>query len=305
MTEQRRLAAIVSADVVGYSRLMGRDETGTLAALKSLRQEVVDPAIARHGGRIVKTTGDGLLLEFPSVVNAVRCAVEVQTDVAAKGANVAEDQRITFRIGVNLGDVIVDGDDIFGDGVNIAARLEVLAEPGGICMSDDAFHQVRGKIDVFFVEMGPQSLKNIDQPVHAWRWPPSGPSVAPATPPTLALPDKPSIAVLPFLNMTGDPEHEYFTDGVTEDIITELSCFHSLFVIARNSSFSYKGKSPDVRQVGKDLGVRYVLEGSIRKSSNRIRVTGQLIDTLTGSHIWAERYDRVLEDIFAVQEELT
>src|SRR5262245_569390 len=243
MTEQRRLAAIVSADVAGYSRLMGRDESGTLAALKALRQEIVDPAIASHGGRIVKTTGDGLLLEFPSVVNAVRCAIELQTDVAAQGAKVPEDQRITFRIGVNLGDVIVDGDDIFGDGVNIAARLEVLAEPGGICVSDDAFHQVRGKIDVLFVEMGPQSLKNIDQPVHAWRWSPSGPSVAPATPPSLALPDKPSIAVLPFENMSGDPEQEYFADGVVEDIITALSRFKSLVVIARNSSFTYKGKA--------------------------------------------------------------
>src|SRR5262250_418829 len=236
--EQRRLAAIVSADVAGYSRLMGHDESGTLAALKALRQEVVDPAIASHGGRIVKTTGDGLLLEFPSVVNAVRCAVEVQTDVAAKGANVAEDQRITFRIGVNLGDVIVDGDDIFGDGVNIAARLEVLAEPGGICVSDDAFHQVRGKIDVLFVEMGPQSLKNIDQQVHAWRWSPNGPSASPTTPPSLALPDKPSIAVLPFQNMSGDAEQEYFADGITEEIITALSRFRQLFVIARNSTFT-------------------------------------------------------------------
>ena len=265
----------------------------------------MDPAIASHGGRIVKTTGDGLLLEFPSVVNAVRCAVEVQTAMADRTANIPEDQRIAFRIGINLGDIIVDGDDIFGDGVNIAARLEVLAEPGGICLSDDAIHQVRGKIDVSFVEMGPQSLKNIDQPVHAWRWSPSGPSVAPAAPPSLALPDKPSIAVLPFLNVSGDAEQEYFSDGITEDIITELSRFRELFVIARNSSFSYKGKSPDVRRIGRELGVRYVLEGSIRRAGNRIRVTGQLIDALTGNHIWVQRYDRILDDVFAIQEELT
>jgi adenylate cyclase len=305
MTEQRRLAAIVSADVAGYSRLMGRDESGTLASLKAIRLEVVDPAITRHGGRIVKTTGDGLLLEFPSVVNAMRCAIELQTDVAAKVAKVPEDQRITFRIGVNLGDVIVDGDDIFGDGVNIAARLEVLAEPGGICVSDDAFHQVRGKIDVLFVEMGPQSLKNIDQPVHAWCWSPSRPSVAPATPPSLALPDKPSIAVLPFENMSGDPEQEYFADGVVEDIITALSRFKSLFVIARNSSFTYKGSAVDIKQVGRELGVRYVLEGSIRKMNTRVRVTAQLIDASSGSHLWADRYDRDLVDLFEVQDEIT
>ena len=307
MSEQRRLAAIVSADVAGYSRLMGRDESGTLAALKALRQEVVDPAIARHGGRIVKTTGDGLLLEFPSVVNAVRCSIEVQTAMIARTSNMAEDRRITFRIGINLGDIIVEGDDIFGDGVNVAARLQEIAPPGGICISSRVHEDVRDRLDTAFDDGGTQALKNIARPVQVWRWQP-GTAVAPKpapTPTALPLPDKPSIAVLPFQNMSGDPEQEYFTDGVTEDIITELSRFHSLFVIARNSSFSYKGKSPDIRQVGKELGVRYVLEGSIRKSSNRIRVTGQLIDTLTGNHIWAERYDRVLEDIFAVQEEVT
>jgi adenylate cyclase len=307
MTEQRRLAAIVSADVAGYSRLMGRDESGTLAALKALRQEVMDPAIASHGGRIVKTTGDGLLLEFPSVVNAVRCAIEVQTAMTDRAGGMSEDRRIAFRVGINIGDIIVDGDDIFGDGVNVAARLQEIATPGGICVSSRVHEDVRDRIETAFDDGGAQALKNIARPVQVWRWQPGmavGPTPAPA-PTTLPLPDKPSIAVMPFVNMTSDPEQEYFTDGVTEDIITELSRFHSLFVIARNSSFSYKGKSPDIRQVGRELGVRYVLEGSIRKSSNRIRVTGQLIDTLTGNHIWAERYDRVLEDIFAVQEEVT
>jgi TolB-like protein/class 3 adenylate cyclase/Tfp pilus assembly protein PilF len=307
MTEQRRLAAIVSADVAGYSRLMGRDESGTLAALKALRQEVVDPAITNHGGRIVKTTGDGLLLEFPSVVNAVRCAVEVQTALAERTAGIGEDRRIAFRIGINIGDIIVEGDDIFGDGVNVAARLQEIAAPGGICVSSRVHEDVRDRLDTAFDDGGTQTLKNIARPVQVWRWQPGTaepPKPAPA-PTALLLPDKPSIAVLPFQNMSGDPEQEYFTDGITEDIITELSRFHSLFVIARNSSFSYKGKSPDIRQVGRELGVRYVLEGSIRKSSNRIRVTGQLVDTLTGNHIWAERYDRVLEDIFAVQEEVT
>jgi adenylate cyclase len=308
MTEQRRLAAIVSADVAGYSRLMGRDETGTLAALKALRQEVVDPTIANHGGRIVKTTGDGLLLEFPSVVNAVRCTVEMQTAVATKTADDPEDRRITFRIGVNQGDVIVDGDDIFGDGVNVAARLQEIATPGGICISSRVHDDVRDRLDARFEDGGGQTLKNIARPIQVWHWQPNAvalkwPSLP--SPAGLVLPDKPSIAVLPFQNMSGDFEQEYFTDGVTEDIITELSRFHSLFVIARNSSFSYKGKSPDIRQVGRELGVRYVLEGSIRKLSNRVRVTAQLIDTLTGNHIWAERYDRVLEDIFAVQEEVT
>jgi adenylate cyclase len=305
MTEQRRLAAIVSADVAGYSRLMGRDESGTLAALKTVRQEVVDPAIATHGGRIVKTTGDGLLLEFPSVVNAVRCAVEVQTAMASRTTELPENQRIAFRIGVNIGDIIVDGDDIFGEGVNIAARLEGMAEPGGICMSDDAFHQVRGKIDIQFVEMGPQSLKNIVQPVHAWRWSPNARSGSPTTAPSLTLPDKPSIAVLPFQNMSGDPEQEYFTDGMVEDIITALSRFKGLFVIARNSTFTYKGKALDIKQVGRELGVRYVLEGSVRKAANRLRISGQLIDAATGGHLWADHFDGVIEDIFELQDRIT
>ena len=286
MTEQRRLAAIVSADVAGYSRLMGRDESGTLAALKALRQEVVDPAIASHGGRIVKTTGDGLLLEFPSVVNAVRCAVEVQTAMADRTAGMAEDRRIAFRVGINIGDIIVEGDDIFGDGVNVAARLQEIAAPGGICISSRVHEDVRDRLDTAFDDGGTQTLKNIARPVQVWRWQPGtavAPKPAPA-PTALPLPDKPSIAVLPFQNMSGDPEQEYFVDGMVEDIITGLSRFKSLFVIARNSSFAYKGKSPDVRQVGRELGVRYVLEGSVRKAGNRLRITAQLIDAASGAH---------------------
>ena len=307
MTEQRRLAAIVSADVAGYSRLMGRDESGTLAALKALRQEVVDPAIAGHGGRIVKTTGDGLLLEFPSVVNAVRCAVEVQTAMADRTAGIAEDRRIAFRIGINIGDIIVEGDDIFGDGVNVAARLQEIAAPGGICISSRVHEDVRDRLDTAFDDGGTQTLKNIARPVQVWRWQP-GTAVAPkpAPPPTaLPLPDKPSIAVLPFQNMSGDPEQEYFVDGMAEDIITALSRFPTLLVIARNSSFTYKGKAVDIKQVGRELGVRYVLEGGVRKGGNRIRITAQLIDASTGNHVWADRYDRELTDVFAVQDEIT
>ena len=306
LREQRRLAAIVSADVAGYSRLMGRDESGTLALLKAHRRELVDRLVAEHAGRIVKSTGDGLLLEFPSVVDAVRCAVAVQDGMAKRNAGIADDDRIQFRIGINVGDVIVEGDDIFGDGVNVAARIEALADPGGICVSDRVHDDVRGRLEADFADSGEQALKNIAEPVRVWRWTGGSRPAAPAVPPIeLTLPDNPSIAVLPFANMSGDPEQEYFTDGITEDIITELSRFRSLFVIARNSTFTYKGKSPDVRQVGKELGVRYVLEGSIRKAGNRVRVTGQLIDALTGNHVWAERYDRILEDIFAVQEEIT
>ena len=307
MTEQRRLAAIVSADVAGYSRLMGRDESGTLAALKAIRQEVVDPAIASHGGRIVKTTGDGLLLEFPSVVNAVRCAVEVQTAMADRTAGIAEDRRIAFRIGINIGDIIVEGDDIFGDGVNVAARLQEIAAPGGICISSRVHDDVRDRLDTAFDDGGTQTLKNIARPVQVWRWQPGttvAPKPAPA-PTALPLPDKPSIAVLPFQNMSGDPEQEYFADGMVEDIITSLSRFKSLFVIARNSSFSYKGKSPDIRQVGKELGVRYVLEGSVRKAGGRMRITGQLIEAATGAHLWADKFDGALEDVFDLQDKIT
>jgi adenylate cyclase len=309
MTEQRRLAAIVSADVAGYSRLMGRDESGTLAALKALRKEVVDPAIASHGGRIVKTTGDGLLLEFPSVVNAVRCAVEVQIAMADRAVGIDEDRRISFRIGINLGDIIVDGDDIFGDGVNIAARLQEIAVPGGICVSGRVHEDVRDRLDTAFDDGDTQTLKNIARPVQVWRWQPgtaAAPKPAPAPAPTvLPLPDKPSIAVLPFQNMSGDPEQEYFTDGMVEDIITALSRFKSLFVIARNSSFTYKGKAVDIRQVGRELGVRYVLEGSVRKASNRLRISGQLIDASTGGHLWADHFDGVLEDVFDLQDRVT
>lgn len=306
--EQRRLAAIVAADVAGYSRLMGRDETGTLAALKLLRRELIDPAITAHGGRLVKSTGDGLLVEFASVVDAVHCVIQVQEAMAERGTATDDDRRIVFRIGMNLGDIIIDGDDIFGDGVNVAARLQELAPPGGLCVSSRVHDDVRDRQDmVAFEDGGPQLLKNIARPIHIWRWIPgrAPKSTSPDANAPLTLPDKPSIAVLPFANMSGEPDQEYFTDGITEDIITELSRFHELFVIARNSTFSYKGKSPDIRQVGRELGVRYILEGSIRKAASRIRVTGQLIDAMDGTHIWAERYDRVLEDIFAVQEELT
>src|SRR5215468_6074875 len=313
--EQRKLAAIVAADVVGYSRLMGRDESGTLARLRKNRAERLDPVLAKYHGRLVKLTGDGVLVEFGSAVDALSAAIEFQQAMAEANCDLPADTALVFRMGLHVGDLIVDGDDLYGEGVNIAARLEAEAPPGGIIASRAVREAVDGRLRAKLHSVGELTLKNIERPIRAFRvewdkadWQTAAASSArhsEADAPTLALPDKPSIAVLPLLNMTGDPEQEYFTDGVTEDIITELSRFHSLFVIARNSSFSYKGKSPDVRQVGRDLGVRYILEGSIRRSSNRIRVTAQLIDTLTGNHIWAERYDRVLEDIFAVQEELT
>jgi len=293
--------------MVGYSRLMERDEAGTHAALRELRRDVVDPAMAQHGGRIVKSTGDGVLAEFSSIVDAVRCVVEVQAAMAGRSADMPPDRRIVFRMGINLGDVIFEDGDIYGDDVNIAVRLQEIAVPGGVCISGRVHDDVRERLSASFRDGGTRTLKNITRPVHVWHWLPAGmamPVVAAGEGP-LALPDKPSIAVLPFVNMSGDPQQEYFTDGITEDLITELARFHELFVIARNSTFSYKGKSPDIREVGRELGVRYVLEGSIRKSANRVRVTGQLIDALSGAHIWAERYDRVLEDVFAVQEELT
>ena len=304
-SEQRRLAAIVAADVVGYARLMGRDESGTLAALKTLRREVVDPKIDAHNGRIVKTTGDGLLLEFSSVVDAVRCVIDVQTEVAERGKAVPEHSRIVFRVGVNLGDIIIDGDDIFGDGVNLAARLEAISEPGGACLSDDAVRQVRGKIDAIFDSMGSQTLKNIAQPVDAWRWSPARRSSVAVAAPMLTLPDKPSIAVLPFQNMSGDSEQEYFADGIAEDVITTLSKIEQLMVIARNSSFVFKGESRDIREIGRVLGVRYVLEGSVRKSGNRVRLTAQLIDSLDGSQVWADRFDGDLDDVFELQDRIT
>jgi adenylate cyclase len=291
---------------------MGADEEGVLARLKAARKSLFDPTIAAHRGRIVKTTGDGMLVEFASAVDAARCAIEVQRDMVEQNATVPPAQRIEFRIGIHVGDIIVDDNDIFGDGVNIAARLEGIAEPGGVCISDDAHRQIRGKVDTAFEDMGPQSLKNIAEPMRAWRlrMNASGSAAAPMEPPVditqaLALPDKPSIAVLPFENMSGDPEQEYFADGMVEEIITALSRFKWLFVIARNSSFTFKGRAVDIKEVGRRLGVRYVLEGSVRKASGRIRITGQLIDAVTGTHLWADRFERDLTDIFALQDEVT
>jgi TolB-like protein/class 3 adenylate cyclase len=303
---ERRLAAILAADVAGYSRLMGLDEVGTLLALKSLRREVVDPVIASHKGRIVKTTGDGILVEFASVVDAVSCAIAVQGEMAERVST-----NIRYRIGINIGDIIIDGDDIFGDGVNIAARVENECEPGGVCLSASAFEQIRGKPDFAFDDLGEKRLKNIDRPMRLFSVVPAGASVAasansPAeTSKPLPLPDKPSIAVLPFQNMSADPEQEYFADGMVEDIITMLSRFKSLFVIARNSSFTYKGKAVDVKQVARELGVRYVLEGSVRKAGNKLRITAQLIEAVNGAHAWADRFDGTLEDIFELQDEVT
>ena len=300
---QRKLTAIVSADVVGYSRLMGRDEAGTLRRLNAHRSELIDELIEKRGGRIVQTTGDGLLLEFPSVVAAVECCVAVQKGMAERNAD-AGDEAIRFRIGVHLGDVIVEGDDIFGDGVNIAARLQEIGEAGGVVISSNAHDSVEGRVEAEFHDGGDQELKNISRPVRVWRW-----SIDTRPKPTVAdaplqLPDKPSIAVPPFANMSGDAEQEYFSDGMTEDIITNLSRMHWLFVIARNSTFTFKGQAVDIRRVAAELGVRYVLEGSVRKAGNRVRITAQSIDAGTSNHIWAERYDRELTDIFAVQDEI-
>jgi len=309
---ERRLAAVLAADVAGYSRMIGADEEGTLARLKAVRKAIVNPAIASHRGHIVKTTGDGILIEFASAVDAVRSAVEIQRSMAEQNAAVPPDQRIEFRIGIHVGDVIFDDNDIFGDGVNIAARLERIAEPGGVCMSDDAYRQVRGKVEITCGDMGQQSLKNIAEPMRAWRVRLTGQtpsavksSSALSQPRVLPLPDKPSIAVLPFQNMSGDPEQEYFADGIVEDIITALSHFKALFVIARNSSFTYKGRAVDIKQVGRELGVGYLLEGSVRKAANRVRITGQLVDTATGAHLWADRFDGGLGDIFDLQDQVT
>jgi adenylate cyclase len=302
----RRLAAIIAADVVGYSRLMERDEAGTLAALKAHREAFIEPLIAEHGGRVVKLMGDGALVEFPSIVDAVICATALQQGMAERNTDVPQDDRIEFRIGVNLGDVIIEGDDIYGDGVNVAARLETLAEPGGIALSGYAHDHVAGKLDLGFEDAGEHKLKNIARPIRVYRVAAKRRSVetsSPAAPPSAA--DKPSIAILPFTNMSGDPEQEYFSDGITEDIITELSRFHSLLVTARNSSFAFKDKSVDVKEIGRQLGVAHVLEGSVRRAGNRVRITAQLIDALTGNHVWAERYDRELRDVFDVQDEVT
>ena len=304
---QRRLAAILSADVVGYSRLMGLDEAGTLSRLNALRRELIDPTIAAHTGRIVKLMGDGALVEFASVVDAVTCAIEIQRQVRERVAGGVEADPIQFRIGINVGDIIIEGDDIHGDGVNIAARIEGVAEPGGISISEDAWRQVQGKVAASFIDAGEQNLKNIARPMRVYRLDLTPKAATASVMPrsTPAQSDKISIAVLAFNNMSGDPEQEYFSDGISEDIITDLSKLSELQVIARNSSFTYKGKPVDIKQVGRELGVHYVLEGSVRKAGNRVRVNGQLIDALSGAHIWAERYDRELTDIFAVQDELT
>jgi adenylate cyclase len=300
---QRRLAAILAADVAGYSRLTGADEEGTIARLRAVRRELIDPTIASHGGRIVKTTGDGILTEFASVVDAVRCAVEVQRGMTRRNTDLPADRRIEFRVGVHIGDVVVDGDDLLGDGINVAARLEGIADTGGILLSGDAYRQVKGKIDVAMEDMGERRLKNIASPMRVCRV--LLDKGVRQSAPALPLPDKPSIAVLAFQNMSGDPEQEYFADGIVEDIITALSRFRQLFVIARNSSFTYKGRAVDVKQVGRELGVRYVLEGSVRKAANKVRITGQLIDASTGTHLWADRFDGSLEDIFDLQDQVT
>ncbi|MGH6893580.1 MAG: adenylate/guanylate cyclase domain-containing protein, partial [Dongiaceae bacterium] len=287
---QRRLAAILAADVVGFSRMMEADETGTMAALKARRKDVLNPLVAKHHGRIFKVTGDGVLVEFASAVNAVQCAVDLQQGMAGANAGQPEDRHIILRIGVNLGDVMVEGSDLYGDSVNIAARLETLAEPGGICLSAMVHQNVKTKLDLAFEDFGEQPFKNIAEPVRAFRVR-LGRIVISASRAkgALALPDKPSIAILPFDNLSDDGEQQYFSDGIAEDFITDLSKLSGLFVIARNSAFGYRGKSVNVREVSRDLGVRYVLEGSVRKAGNRVRITTQLIDGLTGGHLWAER----------------
>jgi len=294
MTAQRRLAAILVADVVGYSKLIGGDETGTLAKLSALRREIVDPEIARHAGRLFKAVGDGFLVESASAVQAVTAARAIQEANAGGG--------LSLRIGIHIGDVIVEGSDLMGDGVNIASRIEGLADAGGIALSRQVHDLVRDRLDLAFIDKGEVTLKNIARPVHVFAVTGSNPSASAAT---LALPDKPSIAVLPFQNMSGDPEQEYFADGMVEDIITALSRFKSLFVITRNSSFTYKGKAVDIKQVGRELGVRYVLKGSVRKAANKVRITGQLIDAETGAHLWADRFDGSLEDVFELQDHVT
>jgi len=307
---ERRLAAVLAADVAGYSRLMGADEVGTLAALKAHRREVVDPTIAQHHGRIVKTTGDGMLVEFASAIDALTCAMAVQEKMAERMAKEAGPP-IQFRVGINVGDIIVDLDDIYGDGVNLAARIETECEPGQVYLSDDAYRQVRGKTAFVFGDLGERWLKNIDRPVRIYAARLSTSSTAESIKSadrdsrSLPLPDKPSIAVLPFQNMSADPEQEYIADGIVEDITTALSRFKALFVIARNSSFTYKGRAVDVKQVGRELGVRYVLEGSVRKAASRLRITGQLIDAATGSHLWADRFDGEVADIFELQDQVT
>jgi|RhiMetdeSRZDD1v2_1073273.scaffolds.fasta_scaffold41693_5 TolB-like protein len=301
--DQRRLAAIMVADVVGYSRMMAADEAGTFAALKTRRETVLVPTISAHRGRIVKLMGDGVLVEFSSVINAVNAALEIQRNMAETNEPLSSEKKVALRIGINSGDVIGEDSDVYGDGVNIAARLETMAHPGGICISGKVHDEVAGKVDCTFSDLGTVELKNIAKPVRAYRV--EKLQIAAPASQTMPLPDKPSIAVLPFQNMSGDQEQEYFADGIVEEIITALSQFRQLFVIARNTTFTYKGRAIDIKQVGRELGVRYVLEGSIRKAANRVRITGQLIDTATGSHLWADRFDGSLEDVFDLQDQVT
>jgi TolB-like protein/class 3 adenylate cyclase len=300
---ERRLAAILVADVVGYSRLIEIDEAGTLTALKAHRTEILQPLVAKHNGRVVKFMGDGVLVEFASAVSGVQCAVDLQAAMSLANRGVAESKQIVFRVGLNLGEVVVEREDIYGDGVNVAARLETLCEPGGVYLSDNVYRQIRGKTQLLFDDLGEQSLKNIAWPVRVYRVGSAGGGVS--AKPQLKLPDKPSIALLPFQNMSGDPDQEYFADGIVEEMITALSRFQQLFVIARNSSFAYKGRNIDVKQVGRELGVRYVLEGSVRKAGSQVRITGQLIDTTTGAHLWADRFEGELQNIFALQDQVT
>ncbi len=306
MTEltQRRLAAIVSADVVGYSRLMAADETGTLSTLRAHRAECIDRLIGEHGGRIVKTMGDGLLLEFASVVDATRCMVEIQLGMAERNKGIDEDRRITFRVGVNLGDIIIEGDDILGDGVNIASRIEALAKPGGVSISNQSFEEVRNRLDIAFTDTGEQKLKNIERLVRIWSWSPDGSSDPDAAKPAHDTKRLPMVAVMPFHNLSGDPDQEYFSDGLTEDIIAALSRYRTFPVISRNSTFAYKGKAPEVRTLASELGVRYVLDGSVRKSGSRVRISAQLTDGTSGVNVWAERFDSDLTDIFDLQDEI-
>ena len=315
MTESRKLAAILAADVVGFSRLTGTDEDRTLARLRALRSDLIDPTISVHKGRVVKRTGDGALVEFRSVVDAVRCAIEVQNGMVERNAGLPPERRIEFRIGIHLGDVVEESDgDLMGDGVNIASRLEGVAEPGAICLSEDAYRQVKSRLDLSISDLGETRLKNIAEPIRVYSLQVGGaaqtaaqaPTAAPELPSApLALPDKPSIAVLPFQNMSGDADQEHFADGMVEEVITALSRLRWLFVIARNSSFTYKGRGVDVKQVGRELGVRYVLEGGVRKAANRVRITGQLIDAATSVHLWADRFEGSLEDIFDLQDQVT
>jgi adenylate cyclase len=310
---ERRLVAVLAADVAGYSRLMGRDEERTLAQLKTLRKTLVDPTIAAYRGRIVKTTGDGMLVEFASAVDAARCAVDIQQAMTKQNTVVPPDLRIEFRIGIHVGDIIIDDNDIFGDGVNIAARLEGIAEPGGVCISDDAHRQIRGKVDISFEDIGEQALKNIAEPMRAWRTRPAGgdaPADRSSSPPTprsqvLALPDKPSIVVLPFDNMSAEVGQDYLADGIVEAITATLSCVRSFFVIARSSAFTYKGRATNARVIGKELGVAYLLEGSVQKAGNRIRITVQLIETEGGAHVWSSRYDGTIDEFFDLEDRIT